>query len=200
MADGGIPIQTIPNLPPAISLAGPEQLWINQAGVDRRTGIEDIASFVELQLGYAGSVVTSFNGRYGAITLTAADVVATGFGAGSFVPVTGNVNVTGPLNFTPAAGQDAYITLAKATSGPANYIMGSAAGIARWQLVLGDTAAESGANSGSNFDLLAYADNGTAVGNWLSISRATGAVTVASLHGAGAGGVLDNFTLDAGTF
>ena len=33
----GNPLQTIPNLPPAISLSGEEQFWINQAGVDRRT-------------------------------------------------------------------------------------------------------------------------------------------------------------------
>jgi hypothetical protein len=45
MADGN-PIQTIPNLPPAIALAGPEQFWINQAGVDRRTSLVDILAWV----------------------------------------------------------------------------------------------------------------------------------------------------------
>lgn len=39
----GNPIQTIPNLPPAVSVAGPEQVWINQAGVDRRTSLQQIA-------------------------------------------------------------------------------------------------------------------------------------------------------------
>lgn len=32
----GNPVQSIPNLPPAISVDGTEQFWINQAGVDRR--------------------------------------------------------------------------------------------------------------------------------------------------------------------
>jgi hypothetical protein len=201
MADGGSPIQTIPNLPPAISLAGPEQLWINQAGVDRRAGIDDIANFVELQLGFAGSVVTSFNGRHGDILLTAADVTATGFGAGSFVPVTGYATVTGPLTFTPAAGRDAYIVLNKSASGPADYILGQTAGLARWQVTLGDTAPESGSNTGSNFAISATADDGvTSLGAWLSIARATGVVTITSLLGAGSGGTINNFTLDAGTF
>jgi hypothetical protein len=42
----GNPIQTIPNLPPAIGLSGDEQTWINQAGVDRRTSLSAIAALV----------------------------------------------------------------------------------------------------------------------------------------------------------
>jgi hypothetical protein len=44
----GLPVQTIPNLPPAIAVAGPEQLWINQAGVDRRTTLSAVAALVKL--------------------------------------------------------------------------------------------------------------------------------------------------------
>jgi hypothetical protein len=36
----GNPLFTIPNLPPAISVSGEEQFWINQAGVDRRVRIK----------------------------------------------------------------------------------------------------------------------------------------------------------------
>jgi hypothetical protein len=39
----GNPVQSIPNLPPAISLSGSEQTWISQAGVDRRTTLAAIA-------------------------------------------------------------------------------------------------------------------------------------------------------------
>ena len=39
----GNPLQTIPNLPPAISVSGEEQVWINQAGVDRRVRLNQIA-------------------------------------------------------------------------------------------------------------------------------------------------------------
>lgn len=199
MADGS-PTQTIPNLPPAIALAGPEQIWICQAGVDLRTDVAGIAYYVETQLGLAGPVVTSFNGRYGDVVLTIGDIQATGFGAGSFVPVTGNVNVTGPLTFAPPAGRDAYITLNKAASGPADYIMGSTNGLSRWRLMLGDNAPESGGNTGSNVDFQAYADDGTPLGTWLTINRASGAVSVTKLQGAGTGGVIDIFTIDAGTF
>jgi len=201
MADGGAPIQTIPNLPVAISLAGPEQLWVNQAGVDVRTTIAGIADYVENQIGLAGPVVTSFNGRGGAVVLTSADVAATGYGQGTFVPLTGAATVTGPFTFSPAFGRSAFIVLNKAASGPYDYIMGQTAGLDRWQLVLGDGAPESGSNTGSNFDLFAYADDGqTLLGNWLSINRATGVVTLTALQGAGAGAVIDNCIIDAGTF
>ena len=38
----GNPLQTIPSLPPAISVSGQEQLWINQAGVDRRVRLSQL--------------------------------------------------------------------------------------------------------------------------------------------------------------
>jgi hypothetical protein len=40
----GNPLQTIPNLPPAISISGEEQFWINQAGVDRRLRLNQIGA------------------------------------------------------------------------------------------------------------------------------------------------------------
>lgn len=39
----GNPLQTIPNLPPAVTLDGSEQAWISQAGVDRRASLAAIA-------------------------------------------------------------------------------------------------------------------------------------------------------------
>ena len=40
----GNPIQSIPNLPPAIAVSGAEQLWINQAGVDRRIRLSQLGT------------------------------------------------------------------------------------------------------------------------------------------------------------
>lgn len=51
----------------------------------------------------------------------------------------------------------------------------------RWDLVLGDTAAEGGGNTGTNFQLSRYADAGTLLDAPLSINRATGAVTIPNL-------------------
>ena len=48
----------------------------------------------------------------------------------------------------------------------------------RWWMRLGDGAAETGGNAGSNFDLVRYADNGTTVlGTAMTINRANGAAT-----------------------
>jgi hypothetical protein len=52
----GNPLQTIPNLPPAIGLDGTEQFWINQAGVDRRTTIASILA--SGGAGSSGSILT----------------------------------------------------------------------------------------------------------------------------------------------
>jgi len=42
----GNPVQTIPNLPPAIALDGTEQIWINQTSIDRRATIGEIAALL----------------------------------------------------------------------------------------------------------------------------------------------------------
>jgi hypothetical protein len=55
-------------------------------------------------------------------------------------------------------------------------------GAQRWVLSIADNAAESGANAGSNFSLLRYADNGTYIDVPLNVNRATGAMTVKALN------------------
>lgn len=40
------PTQTIPDLPPAVTLDGSEEIWINQAALDARTTLGDIAALV----------------------------------------------------------------------------------------------------------------------------------------------------------
>lgn len=55
----------------------------------------------------------------------------------------------------------------------------SATGVARWQLVLGDGSNESGNNTGSQFKLYAYGDDGQARATVLSANRDTGLLSVA---------------------
>ena len=50
----------------------------------------------------------------------------------------------------------------------------------RWLLALGNTAAESGANAGSDFSLLRYDDAGSYLGTAVQITRSNGAVAVNS--------------------
>lgn len=62
----------------------------------------------------------------------------------------------------------------------------------RWQLKT-DSTAESGSNSGSNFDITRYDDSGNSVASALAINRATGLTTLESLSVTGAasvGGIL----------
>ena len=42
----GNPLQTIPNLPPAIAVTGDDQFWINQAGIDKRATLGMLGSGV----------------------------------------------------------------------------------------------------------------------------------------------------------
>jgi hypothetical protein len=55
----------------------------------------------------------------------------------------------------------------------------------RWHLFIGDNAAESGANVGSDFALHRYADNGAYLGQALYVNRASGYTNVNALNVAG---------------
>lgn len=91
----GNPLQTIPNLPPAISLSGAEQLWVNQAGVDRRTTTGHVAALLAgIGAGGAGGLTAE----------TYADLRASAFPVvpGAFTPV---ITLTDPYKagvFVPA--------------------------------------------------------------------------------------------------
>ena len=64
--------------------------------------------------------------------------------------------------------------------GQARQIAGLTTGLARWIMTLGDSAAESGANAGSDFYLSAWDDAGsTVIGTPLSITRKTGRIVIA---------------------
>ena len=89
------------------------------------------------------------------------------FGGGGVM--TGNLNITkdGPaliLNDTDAQGSN---------------LIGQHHGVQRWLMRLGNDIPETGANTGSDFDLHHYADDGSYIGRSLIINRASGAWQIA---------------------
>lgn len=78
---------------------------------------------------------------------------------------------------TPLASADANITLNKPAGTQQNLLTGQAAGIKRWQAILGNGAAESGSNAGSNFEVARFSDAGAYIDSPLTINRASGFIT-----------------------
>lgn len=88
---------------------------------------------------------------------------------------------TGANTFSDAQtiqAANAVIALNKAASGGVNRLQGNTNGSQRWLLDLGNDAAESGSNAGSNFAVHRYADNGSYLGLVLEIVRSTGAMNL----------------------
>lgn len=163
-------------------------------------------AFVQAAVAAATAGVSSFNGRTGAVTLIANDVSGAGgavlaspaftgtptaptaatadnsttlattayvkaaIAAGS-LPLTGGV-LTGTLTAP-------YLIL-NAAAGAYRSVQGATAGSQRWSLSLGDAAAESGSNAGSNFAIANYSDAGVNISTPLFISRATSQATFAA--------------------
>jgi hypothetical protein len=90
-----------------------------------------------------------------------------------FLPLTGGT-LTGSLGIDAAFPS---VVLSKSASGNTAFVQGRTGTSQRWLMYLGDNAAESGSNAGSNFSIWRYNDAGAAVDSPLLISRATGAVT-----------------------
>jgi hypothetical protein len=83
------------------------------------------------------------------------------------------------LSLFPSAGATA-VSISKTASGQVGAITGLTTGVLRWQLLMGDTAAETGANAGSNFTINAYTDAGAYLSTPFSINRASGDVSIVS--------------------
>jgi microcystin-dependent protein len=104
-----------------------------------------------------------------------------------FLPLAGGT-LTGNLKIIPPSGDatvtvyssagNSNITMQKAGSGFISQILGYTGTIMRWLLALGDTAAESTGNLGSNFSINRYSDTSELLDTPLTISRATGNVSV----------------------
>jgi len=90
-----------------------------------------------------------------------------------FVDVAGDA-MTGDLVISKS---DPVLVINKASSGQNNHIIGARAGAYRWIMLPGDTAAEVGANAGSDFGVNRYDDAGALLGQPFHISRATGSAT-----------------------
>jgi hypothetical protein len=87
--------------------------------------------------------------------------------------------------YLPLAGGSMTGTIASVSGnsingpgGTTRNLFGKTSGSNRWELQLGSSDFETGANAGSNFDLVAYDDTGALLSIPLSINRATGAVTL----------------------
>jgi hypothetical protein len=99
---------------------------------------------------------------------------------GAYLPLTGgalagpgNLDIAGVLTVT---GPNSL--LLNGAAGQPRGIIGGTSLTARWQMLLADTTAETGANAGSNFQLNAFADNGGPLSTPLAVERATGRVTL----------------------
>lgn len=131
-----------------------------------------------------------------AVSLGAGNWLVTGYAsatAAGYRSIFGAAALASPNTFggnqTIAKASPAF-ALSKAASGEANAIFGQTNGVLRWAVLPGSTAAESGANAGSSFDIGRYSDAGTFIDLPLSINRATGVVLFSqrpSLAGTGLG-------------
>ena len=98
-----------------------------------------------------------------------------GPGPGDFLPLAGGT-MLGPIISVPG-------DIVNGAAGTRRSIFGQTVGSNRWELSLGNDALETGNNSGSNFGLTNYDDNGIAA-NVLQINRANGRMTFQAIGAA----------------
>jgi hypothetical protein len=107
---------------------------------------------------------------------TAAQVTAS---LANYLPLAGGT-LTGGLTLRPASG-GVGVGLNAASTGNACTLTGGVAGTLRWALSLGDGAAETGSNAGSNFAVTGYNDAGGGATAWMTIRRSDGVATLGGL-------------------
>jgi len=94
--------------------------------------------------------------------------------------MTGSLTVANMVSINSATTY-AQLVMSKAPGATANQILGYTGNSVRWALHLGDTTAESGASTGSDFSLFRYDNAGTSIGRSFSVSRANNSMTVDGL-------------------
>jgi hypothetical protein len=100
----------------------------------------------------------------------------------------------------PNGTGNAQIILNKGVSGQTSIVYGMKSGLQRWNLQLGNAATESGANSGSDFEISRSDDSGAYLGSPFSISRSNGNVNIVNqLFVGGALGVNGGLTVNTGS-
>jgi hypothetical protein len=172
------------------------------SGVIATTGTANAQAFTS-GIGYTGTVPTGLSCRLrigngltntGPVTLNMDGIGPTTVYNQYSVPLTNGELYGGSLVdfFFNGASWIALNTAAttlrlnKPTSGSNSGITGETNGVLRWMLVLGDSIAETGSNTGSNFELVRFNDAGAVIDYPFQINRATGAVTLGTVGGTSA--------------
>jgi hypothetical protein len=168
------------------------------------TGQLATTAFVQAAVVASTTGVASWNARIGDVVMTIADIT----GAGG-APVASPAFTGVPLAPTAAPGTNTtqiattaftaagYLPLAggaivnnlvvNAAAGSSAALTGQKGGKNRWQIILGDSTAETGSNAGSDFNIIRYADDGTTVlGTPLAVTRQYGDLKAS--HGIAAAG------------
>lgn len=99
-------------------------------------------------------------------------------GAGTFVQKFGDT-MTGGLIIDEPTG-DTELTLDTTGSPNRSLIWGTKNGLPRWRITMVGSGAETGANAGSDFNIIAFDDAGAQLSVPFNVTRATGAVAFAS--------------------
>ena len=113
------------------------------------------------------------------ISVASGKISAINTAAGVYLPIAGGT-LTGPLFGTGATFSGGQIAI-NGSPGFAKFISGWSGGTSRWDLMLGDNTAESGANAGTNLVVKSYTDAGGALATPLTINRASGVVAIPNL-------------------
>jgi len=91
----------------------------------------------------------------------------------------GSFTVTGSTIGVGGSNAGAFINLDCGGSGFGSYVRGRSGGTARWLLYLGNTTAESGSRTGSDFNLYSYDNSGLNPISTITINRASSEATFA---------------------
>ena len=112
----------------------------------------------------------------GSALLTGALNAASATLTGPFIGITGlfsgGVTVNGGAINIGSATASTALVMQKAAGANGNQLIGFTGANVRWNVQLGDSTAESGANAGSNFSISRYGDAGAYLDSPLSINRA----------------------------
>jgi hypothetical protein len=130
------------------------------------------ANFSALVNAFAINLPVPLTVALGGTGATSAPAALTALGA---MPLAGGT-LTGALT-VPGLYSTSGLEMT-APAGTTKVLRGANPGpVSRWDLMLGDTTAESGSNAGSNFQLIGWADDGSYLHTPLSIVRSTGIAT-----------------------
>ena len=171
-AAGGASITTS-DTPPSSPADG--DAWWDSVGGQLYIRYDDGTSSQWVPATNQGGITVPLPVAQGGTGSTTAAAALTSLGA---VPAAGGT-MTGNLIIAPTSGA-ASVALQKPASGVGANVVGYTAANARWLVSLGNTAAESGSNAGSDFEIGRYNDAGTYISSPLTIARSTGAVVIAA--------------------